>query len=64
MFGRPSKINQPLGRGGLFMSSSFGSGVGGGIRRSTSTTTRYVNGHRETVTITTIHNQNVSNIYI
>ncbi|KAG2223041.1 hypothetical protein INT45_008242 [Circinella minor] len=58
MFGRTSKINQPLGGGGLFMSSSFGGGVGGGIRTSTSTTTRYVNGHRETVTITTIHNQN------
>ena len=64
MFGRTSRINQPLGAGAsLFMSSNLNDGMGpgrGGTRTSTSTTTRYVNGQRETVTISTIQNQNVS----
>ncbi|KAI9277117.1 DnaJ domain-containing protein [Phascolomyces articulosus] len=71
MFGNTSRLNQPFGvgkSGTTFITSSFGTGGlgpgnilgGGGTRTSTSTTTRYVNGHQETVTISTIQNQNVS----
>ncbi|KAI8144900.1 hypothetical protein BJV82DRAFT_556328 [Fennellomyces sp. T-0311] len=42
---------------GMFMSSTFGSG-GLGARTTKSTTTRYVNGHSETVTVTTVQDQN------
>ncbi|KAI9494874.1 DnaJ domain-containing protein [Zychaea mexicana] len=61
MFGRTTKTTrQP---GSMFMTTSFGGPAGGlGSRTSTSTTTRFVNGHRETVTISTVQDQHGTRI--